>query len=195
MNRSIRGVLPVLGALAFAALPLAAQSYATDQGSYRVGGDASFSSSGFDTNGSDFDERVTAIQIRPALQYFFIPGLALGGNLTLAYTSLDDDSEWVYGIGPAATYYFGRGERSAYPYLGAALQFLWENPDSDGPDEDEDDPVTTGYRGAAGVLFMLASAVGVSAELYYEKVERDVGNFEFGTDSYGLAVGISAFVF
>jgi hypothetical protein len=171
-----------------------AQSYAVDRGSVLIDGQASFTSTGAEVDGEDVDDRVTQLSITPSLQYFILPGLALGGELTLARAWDDDDSNTVYGIGPAVTYYFGAGERPWYPYLGGSIQFTHEERDSDdGPDLPDVSFRT--YKGAAGLLFMMSPGVGINAELFYQLASQDTGDLDLERDIYGLAVGVSAFVF
>lgn len=179
----------LLALTAFAA-PAEGQTYAVDQGSWILGGSASFSSTGGSVNGNEADDRVTHVSFLPSAQYFVAPGLALGGALLFSYQSLgNDESVTAYGLGPAATYYFASGEQSMYPYLGATAQFSWLSDDSD------DEPTMRNYRGRAGLLFMLSRAVGLDAALFYERNERESDFIDAESDSFGLALGFSAFVF
>ena len=171
---------------------LLAQSYAVDRGSVLIDGQASFTSTG---TGEEDEDRVTQLSINPALQYFILPGLALGGEITIARSWEDDYSAWTYGIGPAVTYYFGDGERPWYPYLGATAQFLRAGQEVDNVPEIPDVTVWA-YKGAAGALFLISRSVGVNAELFYQVTRRESdSDFDFEQNVYGLAVGISAFVF
>jgi hypothetical protein len=184
--------MPVLTAflLATASMPANAQSFAVDRGSVLVGGSAGFTSSATEVNGQGGGDRLTSFSLTPELLFFLAPGLAIGGELTFARTSQGDDSFTAYGIGPAATYFFGATEeRPWYPYAGASVQLLWESSGAD------DDPTSRAYRAAVGGLFMLSSAVGLNAELFYRLSTRENDAFEVDTDTFGLAFGISAFVF
>jgi hypothetical protein len=173
------------------ALPAAAQSHAVDRGSLMLGGTAGFTSSGSSVNGESLDDRVTQISLAPQLLYFIVPGLAIGGEVLFSRISSDGDALTSYGFGPAATYYFGREERTAYPHIGGSMQFAWTSDDS----TDADQPSLMGFRGAAGVLFMLSDAVGLNTELFYQLLERESDLFDVDIDTYGLAIGFSAFIF
>lgn len=176
-------LLPIL------ASPLAGQSYAVDRGSLRIGGNASFSSTGTSVNGTDEDDRLTQLAIAPQIEFFVVPGLALGGELVLSRLSDGDDSFTAYGLGPAITYFFGSGPRSVWPFIGGSLQFQWASSDGD------DDPSIRGYRGEAGALFMASDAVGFDAAFYYQFLERESDLVDVESDSFGLAIGVSAFIF
>ena len=45
-----------------------------------------------------------------------MPGLAAGGEVLFWYQSLPGATSTRYGIGPKVTNFFGRGERSVYPF-------------------------------------------------------------------------------
>ena len=173
--RRIRAALPLLllcGAVSMAE----AQTHAVDRGSLLIAGSAGFSSSGSDGS----DERTTQILLQPRLQYFIVPGLALGGQFLIRRISDDDDSSTTVGVGPEMSYYFGAATtKLAYPFLSAGLQIY------------EGDTDAFGFGGSAGLLIMLAEAVGLETALYYREMDYD----DFGTDVFGLSVGISAFIF
>jgi hypothetical protein len=174
-----------------------AQSYAVDRGSVLIDGQASFTSTGAEVNGEEADDRVTQLSISPSLQYFLLPGLAVGGEIRFSRRSDEDDTSWAYGIGPAVTYYFGAAaDRYWYPYLGATFQLIREERNRDeGPDPA--DITTRGYKGAAGAVFMISRSVGFNVELFYQVFEQELedSDAEFEANTYGLAIGISAFVF
>lgn len=181
--------LAALVGLLVAYAPAEAQAFAIDRGSLLIDGQASFTSTGQEVNGVERDDRFTTLSISPGVQYFVTRGLALGGDVLVARSSLGDDGFWTYGIGPAATYFFGAAERTWYPYLGASLSFIKQSSD------DDDDTSTFGYRGAAGAAFMVARNVGISTELFYNVTNWELGSSEGETDQFGLGVGISVFVY
>lgn len=163
-----------------------AQNSPVDQGSVLVGGDASLTSTAADSDAAS-DDRTTQFVLNPTSQYFIIPGVAVGGDVLFGYASDGNASVTRYGIGPAATYFFGRGdERSIYPFLSGSVGVIRvrdNNLDTSG--------TQTSYRGAGGVLFMLTRSVGITGELF---VQRTDGN-QLQTNTFGLAFGVSAFVF
>ena len=179
----------VLGLLAVSSTVVHAQSYAVDRGSILIDGQAAFRSQQLIVDGEPIGDRVTQLTLAPSALYFVVPGLAVGGELTFGYASAGDNSYRSWGVGPAVSYYFGRGRRSVHPYVGASAQVLKNS--SDGATTYEE--TIRSYRGIAGLLFMLGDAVGVNAEVYYSNTGLDERDAE--ESAYGLALGISAFVF
>lgn len=180
--RSVVGACAILAALPALAH---AQSYATDRGSMLVGGTASFSSSGTRSNGGPWN-RTTRLDLAPRVQYFILPGLAVGGDLSFS-RAFGDVTTTHYGAGPTVSYYFGRAERAWYPYLRARVglyRVVYG-------DEAQPSQTSRGYAASGGVLLMLSRAVGLDAALTYEMPSDDQPDFR--TLAFGL--GISAFVF
>lgn len=180
--KTLRSVVWACALLAAAPALAYAQGYATDRGSMLVGGTASFSSSGTRSNGGTW-HRSTHLGIAPRVQYFVLPGLAVGGDLSISH----DGAIWDYGAGPTVSYYFGRAERAWYPYLRARVglyRVVYG-------DEAQPSQTSRGYAASGGVLLMLSRAVGLDAALTYEMPSDEVSDFR--TLAFGL--GISAFVF
>ena len=174
-----------------------AQDYATDKGSFLIGGAASLSSSGNDFEGG----RSTTLSIAPSAQYFVIPGLAVGGTIGWAYASYEDFSFSTLNVGPRLSYYFGRSAQNIYPFVSAAVGYLRSSSDSGAFDQTASG---TQFDVSGGATFMIARNVGLTGELFYtqrsEETDTDVGllgdiTTAFGSDSFGLRFGISAFVF
>lgn len=165
---------------------LHAQTSALDRGSINIAGDAAFTSSGSASNGDD--DRTTQLIIRPTAQYFVIPGLALGGEVVVAHTSRDNNSSTSIGAGPSVAYYFGRGERTVHPFVSASLTVLRTSFENDFTDQSTS---ATAYRGSGGILLMLSRSVGITGELFYQGQNSE----DFDRNTYGLAFGVSAFVF
>ncbi len=162
-----------------------AQSFAVDRGSWLVGGTAGFNSIGY----SGQSGRETLIFLYPAVQYFVTPGLALGGTLTLYRDGIGGGQHVVgYGGGPAVTYYFGRGHRSFYPYVGASASLVRSRATGGSSSSERN----LGAHG--GLLFMLARNVGVDAGLYYDRYYGSASPFN-DQSVYGLQIGVAAFVF
>ena len=189
--------------LAFAALPVAAhaQSYAIDKGSLSLGGTGGFSTSKASSGNTEGD-RVTTIQVSPSFLYFISPGLGVGASAALGRESSDGYTTVNLGIGPRATYYFGRGERNVYPYLGATVGVHHGNTDSDNGDSSSN---TLRLEGNGGLLVMLSRAVGMNVELSFEttNASREMTTAtgatvelpEVDSNRFGLAVGFTAFIF
>lgn len=163
-----------------------AQSSAVDRGSINIGGDATFSS--FGSSADTDDSRTTQLLFNPAVEYFIIPGLAVGGEVVLARASRDGSSSSTVGVGPRLSYYFGRGERTFYPYLSGTVSLLRTSFDGNG---DQESNSSVGYRGSGGILFMLSQGVGITGEVFYQGRDSD----DFNTNAFGVSFGISAFVF
>ena len=185
-------------------LPEAAQAqpYAVDHGSWIVGGSASFTSQG----GNDGD-RTTSVLLNPSAQFFVLPGLAVGGTLSLSYTSDDLFSTTGLGIGSAVSYYFGRGERTVYPFVSASLSISDFSFKADGDQVGSNiDVSTTGttFDLSGGVTLMVAKNIGLTGEIFYlQQNLRSTGDegseiffgTDFDVDMFGLRLGIAAFVF
>ncbi len=187
----MRRTLVVLLGLALAVPTTArSQTFAVDRGSWLIGGTAGWSSRASDGE----DGRDVVVGIAPSVQRFVVPGLGLGLNLTLSRSHFTGSpAVTAYGAGPTGTYYFGRGARSFYPYVGGSvlLARLHVSDSSPGPDLSG---TSTVYRPYAGILTMLGREVGLDTRLYFERYFA--GNEVQGNSSaYGLAVGVSAFLF
>ena len=98
--------------------------------------------------------------------------------------------EWYLAGGPALTYFFFSGERPWNLYLSGSFEIgkTWNS-------EIEEDATRTSYRGAGGTLFMVSSGVGIHTEVFYEFQKSDYSFRDIKSNEYGLAAGISVFVF
>jgi len=169
--------------------PASAQSHATDQGSWIVGGGAGLSNQSFSysLDGDRLKFSSTYASLTPRVQYFVRPGLALGGGLNLAHMRTDDHSSTRYGAGPAISYYFTAPERRILPYVSANTSFSRAR----GEEGRE-----TGYGAAAGLLYMLTGSVGLDGSVFAQSQRWTETNDLEGTNRVlGLALGFSAFVY
>lgn len=164
-------------------LVLYAQTSAIDRGSLLLDGDASFTSN---TAGVNNEDRMTLLAVRPAVQYLILPGFAIGGVVSLAHSSLEGLSSTTFGVGPAATYFFGKGDRSFFPFVSGHVNLDRRISNF------SDSRNFFSYRGSGGVLLMLSRSVGLTGELFY-RAQNSRGNSN--SNSFGLAFGVSAFVF
>ena len=166
------------------------QTHATDRGSILVGGQASFNSSKSDSDGRE-SPRFNSLSLAPRALLFVTPGFALGGQVLFGYSSSDDNSTTAWGIGPEVAYYFGGAGRTTHPYLTASFQYVRSS--------DDDDNTQTGrtYGGGAGLLFLISSSVGIDAQAYIRRSDSSFSEIatDFEQTAFGLAFGISAFVF
>ncbi|NIP82845.1 MAG: hypothetical protein GWM90_27930 [Gemmatimonadetes bacterium] len=164
-----------------------AQVPALDRGSLLLDGQASLTSAGVDGQ----DDRTTNLTLTPSIQYFVTRGLALGADAVLGRSSSGDFTSTAYGIGPTATYYWIL-DANVHPFLSGSVLFGSTNRETP---VGEIDSSETQLRGAVGLLFLLTDAVGVNTELFYAHRSLEVEDLEEDSDVYGLAVGISAFIF
>jgi hypothetical protein len=170
---------------AITASPAVAQVAALSAGSVQIGGQATFNIQDNDDGAGN----VTSLTLSPSAQFFVSTGLALGGEVRLGYTSVGDFDAWTYGVGPAITYYFVR-EGNTHPFLRGSARYMRFSIS----DNDDEDQSITGVRATAGLLFLLTQSVGIDAGLYYDYSDGS-GDIDFNETNYGLALGISAFVF
>ena len=167
---------------------LAAQSHATDRGSIAVGGSASFTSG----KAEGADDRTTLLDVRPMVQYFVGPGVAVGGTLTVGRSSNGNTTSTTLGIGPLLTFYFNQVSPTVLPFISA--EFTVGQTSFDAPVAVADANTST-IQGAAGLLFMLSSSVGVNSQLFYRHQNFSQDGDDSEANVFGLAFGIAAFVF
>ena len=178
------------------------QEYPVDRGSWLVGGSASLVSQEVLQGGvpGEETERATLVTLRPSAQYFVIPGLAVGADLTLAYSAQDDFSTTTLGAGPSLGYYVGGPDRRAVPFVATRLSVQRSSVrvDTDLPFGFDLDRTQTRlvFDVSGGGLVMLARNVGVTGELFYSVTDNDLDDDDRpATDAFGLRFGIAAFVF
>jgi hypothetical protein len=165
-----------------------AQSYPTDRGSWIVGGHVSFASQRGRQAGMT-EPTETVLEIMPNVQYFVVPGLAVGVEGALARARAGDTTVSLYGGGPALTYYFGRDARAWHPYLGTTAQMGWLKSTYEG------DSTLTTIGAMGGVLLMLGPGVGLDTRLFHDwQSSRDPTTSGGRWTTMGLAVGIAAFL-
>jgi hypothetical protein len=182
------GLLTVLSLAILLPAPASAQVPALSRGSLIIGGTASLTVDDDDKR----EDSITTVRVAPSLAYFAAPGLAVGGDVEIVHGSSGDVSSTSLGVGPAITYYFGR-EGDAHPFVRAGARYVR----TDASFGTEDFTATqTAVHGGVGALFLLSDAVGVDVSLYYEHMRtKQEAAAAFGHDTYGLAVGVSVFLF
>ena len=169
-------------------VPGFAQPAATSQGSFLIGGNASFTSTGWNTDREFDNDRTVALLVNPSVQYFVMDRLALGGSGVITRYSQGDDAATSLGFGPAASYFFGPTDAPLHPFVSANASFVRAT-FSGG----EDAATNFSYRASGGVLFLLAPGVGITGELFYNALREN--DTETSENSFGLALGVAAFVF
>jgi hypothetical protein len=189
--KRLRAVTILVFAIAISGVShVSGQSYPGDRGSFLIGGGAALTSSKITwvgMSGEKYSNDQTRLSVTPSLQYFLIPGLALGGQVSMGWHS---DGLWHLGGGPALTYFFFKGERNWNLYLSGSLERgkTWNS-------EDGEDQAFSSYRGAGGTLFMVSSGVGIHTEVFYEFWKESDSFRDLETNEFGLSVGISVFVY
>ena len=193
MLRKTVMALTVSMSLAASTDRLAAQAHAVDRGNWLLSGTASVTR--HRAVGSDF--RTFRVDVSPRIGYFIVPHVAVIMNVRLRTASSDAGNSFAWGLGPGLGYYFGGPKSRFRPFASARTLFMWQHSStSDG--QFDRDYTSTSWLVSAGTVIMLASQVGVSAELFYQWSRVTVG----GTggagneeERLGLQFGIAAFVF
>lgn len=194
----LRCRLPLLFAAASFMPVLHAQDAPTGGSSWLIGGSASIQRS----RNVESEITSTSLDLNPQLGYFIATGLALTANLRFARSTTEGASSTAWGVGPGASYYFGRAPRTLYPYVSGRI--LW------GRDRNTVSiPLPGGeltssstnwlWRVAGGGALMLVRNAAVTGELFFARNRRTSRGSEpvaRSTDeSYGLAVGLSIFAY
>lgn len=169
--------------------PAHAQEYPTDRGAFLLRGGMGFSThvTAIEIQGHREEARLTHFHFNPSVQYFVLPGLAIGGTVGISQTRNDDATTSQYRVGPQLSYYFGAADRNLVPYVSVETTVGVMRPA---------DLRQTSYGASAGVVYMLTRSVGVDVGTFY-RLNRTRGDEPWTiTDRFiGMAVGFSAFAF
>lgn len=171
-------------------LTLSAQSYATDQGSFILGGSASYSSQGGDLYENFDGDRVNTLTLNPYLLYFVSPGLGIGGELVLSRASQGDDDLTTVGVGPTVAYFFGDAAATVRPFVEAHASYVSVS-------FGENDANGWGIGGGGGAAFMLSPTVALTLQGVYEVQSLSADGLDEDVDGneFRLEAGIAAFLF
>jgi len=114
-----------------------------DRHQLAISSDAGFSLT--NTNVSGGDGSTTALVLRPAVDYFVIDSLSIGGFLGLQYISTPDGSSTAMSVGPRIGYNLRFSERfSVWPKVGLSFASTTEKTDATTlPDGTRVDPTDT----------------------------------------------------
>lgn len=115
-----------------------------DEGQVAISSDAGFSIS--NTSVSGVDDSTTQVVLRPAVDYFIVRHLSIGGFVGVDHTSAGDFKTTAFSIGPRVGYDFPlSGSISFWPKLGFAFASTTVETEIDvpGPDPDTDESNTS----------------------------------------------------
>jgi hypothetical protein len=170
-----------------------------DRGSMIIGGTASLSRQ----HENESDATATLVLAQPTTLVFIAPRLALGGTITVGYSSFMGGHTTTYGVGPSARYYFGDPAGKLFPFLSASVLPQWDRQHINESDASAGEPLDQTMRllaldGALGLTCLVATHVGVTGEAYYTHSEFTansvLANRTQTSYTYGLRFGITAFV-
>ena len=177
-------------------LPAQAQDYPIDQGSFVFGGSVSYQSQGGDGfDGEPVEERQTNLTVNPFFLLFVMEGIGAGGEIFVARISDNGTTQTAYGIGPTLGYFFGSEESSVYPFVSATPVYLRSNFSfPNGADASTDG---LGLRLNGGAAVMLAANAAVTLGIFYQLDRLSADNLEqtVNTNTFGLTMGVTAFVY
>jgi outer membrane protein W len=177
----------------------AQQSSPIGQGSWIISGSAGLSRNHDDAT----DQTATFARLSPTGLLFVRPRLAIGGALTLGYSSTPAASFMAIGLGPTARYYFGDMTGQLFPFLSVAVIPVWQESNAKNTFNglpglsDATNRIIT-MDGSVGLTRLVATHVGLTGEAYYTRVDNkiDVGSNSQTRNSFdvGLRFGITVFV-
>jgi hypothetical protein len=170
-------------------IALSGQDYATDRGSFILGGAASFSSQGGDLYENADGDRLTTLTVNPYLLYFLSPGFGVGGELAVSRATQGEGDITSLGVGPAVAYFFGDAAATVRPFVEAHASYVSIS-------SDFVDASGWGVGGGAGAAFMLSPTVALTLGGVYEIQNVSVEDLEDQDgDEFRVEAGIAAFIF
>lgn len=181
------------------ALPCNGTEFAIDKGSWLLGGEIGFSSSGGDLYENADGDGETLIQFSPFVGYFVMPGLAVSSNVVFVSTSQGDDKNTAVGIGPMVEYYFGGPYSKWYPFASTRLVFISHSGETSVGGETVDVKHTEmSYGAAIGAAMMVSRNVAVRCALGYAVHSEDQEEPEdldsVDGNRLGLSIGVQSFI-
>jgi hypothetical protein len=182
--------------------PVFAQVSPIDKGSMQLEGGIVFNSLSGDLYENSNDEGQTFFAVRPGAFYFVIPNLAVGAELDFSTWSQGDANTAEIGIGPKVLYAFDLDKSRTevkgkiYPFVGAAFIYTSITQNSGASGAGDVKSSMTRMSLGAGALYMISSAVAVSASVVYDidKWSPDEGSSLDGA-VLQFGVGIASFIY
>ena len=162
----------------------------TRKGTWELQGTVAFSSSSGDLYGN---ETYSVISVAPAVHYFVINKLAIGGKLDILSVSQGDDSRTSLFIGPSVQYFLARDHDAVVnPYLGAAILLRSESTENQvGNVTVSTDASGSAIQLAAGLAWFLREHLALTPELSVnlESLEGNSGT------TIMLGAGLAGFLY
>jgi len=166
------------------------------KGSWIVSGAA-----GISHNGQDGVSEGTNFFLSPSGLYFVRPKLAVGGTVSASYSTGGGSTDKTFGIGPEIRYFAADLTDKTLPFVRATVRPLWGRFEVDAlPNASSSHQFQ--WEVGAGLTQLLATHVGLTGELYYNQTHAHFHNggttiidSDVTSSSYGLRIGITAFVF
>jgi len=177
-----------------------AQNSPFGKGSIVIWEEFEFESSGGDMWEYDGD-RESTIMNRTSVDYFIMPGIAVGGTFFLERESQGDYNDTKWGLGPSAIYVLGGDNTngsvkgSVFPYARVAFLYLKGNQERSSFSDTEFTALVFGAD--IGAIYMLNSFVGFSGAIGYQIWSfnsDDIPNDEEDGNKFGINAGFTIFI-
>ncbi len=167
----------------------------TTPGTFRLGGDISFTRTSFEIFGDDLSISTLFLRTQPG--YFVAPNLLVGADIGLTWLNadwdgaFDNESSTGFLVGPQLTYYISGGNQKLYfpitAYGGYSSSFIPDNGLFFAEDEDR---LYYGFN--VGLEFIPANALGVRFSFgpQFEMGESEMGgDFDIFNLQFSVGVG------
>jgi hypothetical protein len=166
------------------------------RGGWILGGAANISRSHDDVS----DLSTTSMAVAPYVLRFVASRLAVGGGVTLGYSSGGGNHETVIEVGPSARYFFGDLAGKTFPFVSATIQPGWSRNGGDIVVGNNRVATHEGLDqllidGSVGVTHTIASNVGLTGEAFWSqnKTSGDNSFPDRTMSNYGLRFGFTIF--
>jgi hypothetical protein len=181
-------------------LVLSHRSYSqTEQGSFRVGGGASFTKAVLNDNNS-----YRALSLDPSVSYFVVKNFSVGVAIPLAASSVKTSTSKYstsrYSFGPQARYYFPFGNWAFFPevlYSFGKSHSQTSGIGSGDPIIGKSETKFSEFRLGAGLTYFINRNVGIEGTLHYvdEHFENSIPFTVFNYDkSISFSVGFQIYL-
>jgi hypothetical protein len=139
----------------------------------------------------NFETETFNISLNPRAGYFISDRLAIGALVTLGLDAYNGGTNFQYGIGPFARYYFPEGGSPTNRWFGEANVGI---AGSHREDSDEDNPVSLQLGVAAGYAHFITPSVALEGMLGYTYSEADINSDTGGSSGIGLTLGFQVYL-